>query len=94
MLIGLLLLLLPSIVFLATLPISRKFKPKLCMLYRIVGGIIVIAGSAFSYYLAAHTGDQGGIGAYYFQLTVIIVYVVFSVLLIALDLFLHKRASK
>jgi hypothetical protein len=94
MLIGLLLLLMPSVVFLVTLPISRKFEPKLCMLYRIVGGIIVIPGSALSYYLAAYTGDQGGIGAFYFQLTLIIIYVVFSVLLIILNLFLHKKASK
>ena len=94
MLIGLLLLLMPSVVFLITLPISRRFKPNLCMLYRVVGGIIVIAGSAFSYYLAAYTGDQGGIGAFYFQLTVIIVYVLFSVLLIILNYFLHKRAMK
>ena len=87
-------LLAPVVLFLATLPFTRKLKPELCMFYRIAGGIIVIAGSAFSFYLAAYSGDQGGIGAFYFQLTVITVYVLFSVLLVILNWFLHRRGTR
>ena len=79
MIIGLLMLLVPCAVFLATLPVSRKLKPQLHMLYRFVGGVIVIGGSAFSIYLAMYSGDQGGIGAYFFQIAVIIVCILLLV---------------
>ena len=71
MIIGLLMLLMPTAIYLATLPFSRRLKPALCLLYRIVGGIIVLAGSSTSFYFAAYTGDQGGIAAFYFQIVVI-----------------------
>ena len=87
-------LLLPAAIFLATLPVSRRLQPKLRVLYRLVGGIIVIAGSAFSLYLAAYTGDQGGIGAYFFQMAVIFAYVAFSFSLVVLNWLLNKRASR
>lgn len=94
MFIGLLMLLFPAAIFLATLPASRRLQPKPRVLYRLVGGFIVIAGSAISLYLAAYTGDQGGIGAYFFQIAVIFVYVVFSFSLVILNWLSNKRASR
>jgi hypothetical protein len=64
------------------------------VLYRLVGGIIVIAGSAFSLYLAAYTGDQGGIGAYFFQIAVILVYLVFSLSLVILNWLSNRSGSR
>lgn len=71
-------------VILTTLAASSRLKPQLRWLYRIVGGTIVIVGSNFSLYLAAYTGDQGGIGAFFLQMAVIVAYVLFSVLLVAI----------
>jgi uncharacterized YccA/Bax inhibitor family protein len=85
MLVGLLMLFGPIVVYLVAFPSSRRMKPTLCWLYRIVGGIIVVIGSAVSFYFAAYTGDQGGIGAFYFQLSVISLYALFSVVLVTLD---------
>jgi hypothetical protein len=82
MIIGLLMLLVPTAIYLTTFPLSRKLKPGFRQWYRVVGGIIVLAGSATSFYFAAYTGDQGGITAFYFQIVVILVYVSFSALLV------------
>jgi hypothetical protein len=82
-LIGLLLLFLPMVFYLVSIPFTRKLKPGLRKLYLIAGGIIVFAGSACSVYFAGYTGDQGGIAAFYFQLLVILLYVSFSVFVIA-----------
>ncbi len=92
MLIGLLLLLLPVTVYFLTLPLSRRLRPKLCILYRVGAGIIAIAGSGFSLYLAAYSGDQGGIAAYFLQLAVITLYALFSVTLMVLN-YLLKSAK-
>ncbi|SVB09320.1 uncharacterized protein METZ01_LOCUS162174, partial [marine metagenome] len=43
----------------------------------------VFVGSGTSYYLAANTGDQGGVAAYLFQVTVMSTYVVLSSFLTA-----------
>ena len=94
MIMGLLLLLIPIIVFFATLPASRKLNPRLRLLYRLVGGSIVFVGSISSLYLAAYTEDQGAIGALFFQIAVIVVYLLFSVFLLALHWFLYRRAEK
>ena len=94
MLVGLLMLLFPSAIFLATLPVSWRLQPKLRVLYRLFGGIIVVAGSGFSLYLAAYTGDQGGIGAYFFQIAVLVVYVGFSFSLVILNWLSIKRGSR
>ncbi|MDJ0834114.1 MAG: hypothetical protein QNJ69_11365 [Gammaproteobacteria bacterium] len=88
---GLLMLILPAVVYLISIPASNRLKRSLCWLYRILGGIIVLAGSAFSLYLAAYSGDQGGIAAYFFQIAVIVVYAIFSVMLLALNWFMNKR---
>jgi uncharacterized membrane protein len=93
MLTGLSLLLAPGVVFIISLPFSGRLRPGLRTLYRVLGGIIVFPGSGFSYYLASYTGDQGGIAAYFFQMTVISVYVVFSFLLITFNWFLKTRDS-
>jgi hypothetical protein len=84
-------LLVPTAIFLATFPLSRRLKPGLCQLYRIVGGIIVFAGSATSLYFAAYTGDQGGIAAFYFQIVVISAYVLFSVVLVTANWLMRKK---
>lgn len=85
MLIGWLLLLCPIAVFTVTLPFSRRLKPRLCMVYRIVGGMIVLGGSAISFYFAFYAGDQGGVTAFFFQINVIGVYVFFSVVIVWLN---------
>ena len=93
MLVGLLLLLLPVVVYIGTFSISCRLKPKLCILYRVGTGIIAISGSSFSVYLAAYSGDQGGIAAYFFQLAVIGFYAFFSVTLLVVNYLLkpHHR---
>jgi len=94
MLIGLLMLLLPIALFLVTFPISKKLNASLCKLYRIVGGIIVIVGSGISLYFAAYTGEQGGVAAFFFQIAVILVYILFSVTLVILNWVLrHKEQA-
>jgi hypothetical protein len=85
MLIGLLMLLAPSVLFLVTLPLSARLRPWLRKTYRSAGGIVVFLGSGFSFYLAAYTGDQGGIAAYFFQIAVISVYLVLSVTVVGLN---------
>ena len=88
MLIGLLMLLGPGVFFLVTLPLSGKFKPGVRKAYRVLGGVVVLLGSGTSYYLAAYTGDQGGIGAYFFQIGVILTYIAISISLIGINWFL------
>lgn len=85
MLVGLLLLLLPVAVYICTFSFSCRLKPKLRILYRVGAGLIAISGSSFSVYLAAYSGDQGGIAAYFFQLAVIGFYVLFSVTLLVIN---------
>ena len=94
MLIGLLLLVFPIVVFLVSFPFSRKMKPRLCLLYRIIGGFIVFVGSAISLYFAAYTGDQGGIAAYFFQIAVTLVYAFISVMLVCVNWFLQQRDTR
>lgn len=87
MLIGLLMLLVPGIVFLLTLPISRRLRPGLRAVYRYIGGFVVFVGSGISLYLASYTGDQGGIAAFFFQIAVILVYATLSMLIVILNHF-------
>ena len=95
MIIGLLMLFFPIIIYIITLPLSRWLKPRLRKLYRFFGGIIVFLGSGTSFYLAAYTGDQGGIAAYFFQITVIIIYVAFLIVMTSLNCVLQmKRLNK
>ena len=94
MLIGLLMLLGPVVVFLITLPYLRWFEPKLRKVYQIAGGLLVFLGSGTSFYFAAYTGDQGGIAAYLLQMTVIAVYIVFSVILAILNWSLYLGNSR
>ncbi|OUS08035.1 hypothetical protein A9Q90_04850 [Gammaproteobacteria bacterium 54_18_T64] len=85
MLIGLLFLLLPMLVYIATYAPSRRLRARICSLYRLGAGIVAFAGGGFSLYLAAYSGDQGGITAYYFQLLVIGFYALLSAILIAIN---------
>jgi hypothetical protein len=52
--------------------------------------MIVLAGSATSFYFAAYTGDQGGVAAFFFQMGVILVYVLFSVVLVTVNCLIRK----
>ena len=79
MLIATLMLLTPVVIYLATFVPARRLIPSLRKLYRSVGAVIVIGGGAASYYFAAYTGDQGGIAAFYFQLLVISVFILFAI---------------
>jgi len=91
MFIGLLMWFLPMIIFLFTLPFLGWLNPKLRNLYRILAGAIVFIGSGISLYFAAYTGDQGGVSAFYFQALVIVIYSVFSIILIILNVLLPQR---
>ena len=94
MIIGLLMLIVPIVIYLATLLAARRIMPGLFWLYRIIGGIIVFGGSATSFYFASYTGDQGGIAAFYFQIAVILVYVLFSVFLLTASWLIKKHKSR
>jgi len=91
MVIGFLMLIVPITIYIVSFPFARKLRPKVCLLYRIVGGLVVFCGSSVSLYFAAYAGDQGGIGAYLFQITVIVVYIVFSVIILIANYFFLKR---
>jgi len=91
MVIGLLMLVVPITIYIASFHFARKLKPRICLLYRIVGGLVVFCGSSVSLYFAAYTGDQGGVGAYLFQIAVIVVYIVFSVIILITNYFFLKR---
>jgi len=93
MIIALLMLLLPSVIYIASYPISRWLEPKIRRVYRALAGVVVFFGSSISLYLAAYNGDQGGVGAYLFQLIVISCYVVLSLSLIVFNIFHRKKLS-
>lgn len=94
MIIGLLMLLGPVVVFAISLEYSRSLRPNLRKVYRIVGGLIVIIGSGVSFYFAAYAGDQGGIAAYFFQMLVITVYLVFSMALVLMNWLFNRNNSR
>lgn len=94
MLTGSLLLLVPPVAYLATLPVFRKCDPLVRWLYRIGGAIIVFGGGATSYYFAAYTGDQGGIAAFFFQLLVIAAFVLFVTVFLAINWLMRKREQR
>jgi len=94
-LIGLLMILGPAVVFVSTLPLAERLRPKLRAVYRYAGGIVVFLGSGISFYFASYTGDQGGIAAFFFQIAVILVYAVLSVSLVILNwLMSNKKPGK
>lgn len=69
-------------VYIGTFSLSGRLRPVLCVLYRVTGVIVAIGGGGFSFYLAAYSGDQGGIAAYFFQLAVIAFYILLAVLVV------------
>ncbi len=87
-------LLAPILIYLATVRLAHNLRPGLCRLYRIIGGIIVFVGGATSLYLAAYTGDQGDIAAFFFQIVVIVVYMLFSIVLLAINGIIRKREQR
>ena len=94
MFIGLSMILVPVAVYIVSLPLSRRLKPGIRKVYRIAGGLVVILGGGVSYYLASYTGDQGGIAAYFFQITVILVYLALSLLLVILNWLANIKDSR
>ncbi len=94
MLAGVLMVLAPILVYIVSLPFSRRLRPVLRRTYRIVGGFVVFLGGGMSLYLASYTGDQGGIAAFFFQSTVILVYVAFSITVAVLNWFIAVRDSE
>ena len=93
MLIGLLMILVPVVVYVITIPLSRRLNPGLRKTYRVIGGIVVFLGSGVSIYFAAYTGDQGGIAAFYFQILVILVYAAFSLSVVIVNWILRAREA-
>lgn len=91
--IGLLMLVVPVIVFVLSIPISSRLTSGLRRFYLIFGGIIVFIGSGTSFYFASYAGDQGGIAAYFFQIAVILVYAFLLVAVVGISL-VAKISSK
>lgn len=94
MLVGLFMILGPGAIFVLTLPLSGRLRPKLRAVYRFAGGIVVFLGSGISFYFASYTGDQGGIAAFFFQIAVILVYAVLSGSLVILNWYLNTRGHE
>ena len=90
MIIGLLVLVTPTVVYLFTFSLSVNLVQPLCWIYRIFGGVIAIIGSLVSLYFAAYSGDQGGITAFYFQIVVILVYILFLFIVIIANVLARK----
>ena len=90
MLIALLMLLIPIAIYFATFLFVGRWSPGLSYLYRIVGGIIAFGGGSISLYFAAYTGDQGGVAAFYFQIVVIFVYLLFLSIFLVTNWLMHK----
>jgi hypothetical protein len=93
MLIGLLMILVPVVVYVLAIPLSGRLKPGLRKTYRIIGGIVVFLGGGTSIYFASSTGDQGGIAAFYFQILVILVYAAFSLSVVIVNWILRAREA-
>lgn len=94
MLMGMLMILAPVVVYVLTFPSSHYLGPGPRIAYRILGGLVVFPGGGITLYLASFTGDQGGIAAYFFQMAVILVYVVISLSLVILDRILRAAESR
>lgn len=91
MVIAILMLLGPVLVYLASLWFARHLRSPWGRVYRVFGGVIVFAGGATSLYLAAHTGDQGGVAAFFFQGAVIVTYGLLSGAVILLNWRTQRR---
>ena len=86
MMTGLLMLAAPAVLYFVAWPLSGRFRPGLRLAFRFVAALVAFPGSGMSVYLAAYTGDQGGIAAFYFQAGVIILF-----LLVLIIFFLLHR---
>ena len=94
MYIGLLMLIGPIVVYLATLPFFRWFIPRLRTWFYGIGGTVAFAGGVASLCFAMYSGDQGGIAAYFFQLAVIFFYVTFSLVVAISNWWILSKRSK
>lgn len=84
----------PIVVYLITIPLSGRLRPRLRTVYRIVGAIIVAGGATISIYFAMYSGDQGGIAAFFFQIFVIAIYGLFVTLIILIQFFLQSSHNE
>jgi len=94
MVIALLMLFGPLLVYLVSLPFTGRLGRRLRTVYRLIGGLWVVGGSGVSCYFAAYSGDQGGIAAFFMQLTVITVYLVLCVIVLVLNPVQSQRGRR
>lgn len=92
--IGLLMLIVPIAVYVVSIPLSKRLTSALRKFYLVVGGIVVFIGGGIALYFALYSGDQGGIAAYFFQLGVILVYVLLLSTILALSLVTKIRQKR
>ena len=92
--IGFLMLIVPVALFVLSIPFSSRLTLGLRRFYLIFGGIVVLIGSGTSLYFASYTGDQGGIAAYFFQLAVILVYLLLLFSVVAISLVVKVRSKR
>lgn len=93
MLIGLLMILVPVVIYVLSIPLSRRLKPGLRKTYLVVGGMVVFLGGGISIYFASYTGDQGGIAAFYFQILVILAYAALTLSIVIVNWILRAREA-
>ena len=91
---GFLMLLIPMLVFVITIPLARNLRVGLKKVYLFLGGFIVFAGSGTSLYFAMFGGDQGGISAYFFQIAVLSAYVILSLVILVIAFFTPSHTKE
>jgi len=82
MIFGLLLLFAPILLFLISIPFSKRLRPVLRKFYILGCGFLIFSGTGFSLYLAFYAGEQGGIGAFFVQMTVIVLYLIIVIVVL------------
>ncbi len=87
---GLLLLSAPIFLYLISLPFSKLLRPKLRKVYVAGSGLLIFSGTGFSLYLAFYAGDQGGIGAFFVQMGVVVLYLIFSIAILIVAVVVKK----
>jgi len=87
-------LIVPVTIFVLSIPLSSRLIPGLRKLYLIFGGIVVFVGSGTSFYFASYTGDQGGIAAYFLQISVILIYALLLVAIVGINLVFKIKGKR
>jgi len=65
-------------------------RPKLRKVYVAGSGLLIFSGTGFSLYLAFYAGDQGGIGAFFVQMGVVVLYLIFSIAILIVAVVVKK----